>query len=434
MKALIYCQESLAENLPLPLRTPHAYLLPFLNKPLLTHWLESLYLLGVREVRIVSQRTWLLQSALGDGQALGLKLSFQAGDEQDIPAQVWAKNQGFLQEEPVLWVSGYGLLLPPESPLCLRMSGHRPLDLTPRSAPVQVRWLPGGSVPGISTSEAVSIGPQLHSEALTKVHAYYLCQLGLLANHTEIVTLPAYGACQEGHVGTHLQKHETANISGNSLIGDRCYLAAHSGVAHSVLGPDVEVSEYTQLQGCIVLGNSWIGPHLKLSGKIIAGTTVIDPVSGETLDFAEADFFAAWHRSRQVVPWWHRLMAIGLYASGRLAAKRPLLRQVMQGKRRLIDAASVDLEAGQMDVITYADALGHSDPLQRHLDNLYYQQQVGWRNDLHICWLWLTGGASTHSPSQLSILSPTAPGVTAYHRSVPKYEFQPGPAALSRLP
>jgi len=415
MKALIYCQEALAQNLLHYLPKSHGYLLPFLNKPLLTHWLESLYQLGVREVRIVAQRSWILQEALGHGQALGLKLSFQSGSEQDDLQTVLQKNQGFIQQEPLLCVRGYGLLLPPEALLCLRLQAGTPLALHAPNAPIQLYWLPSPDQL-LESATPLPTAQQLQSQALSDVQSYYLAQLGLLASDVAGLNLPAYGALQDGQAGAGLQLHPSARVSGHSLLGHRCQLEAQTTITQSVLGEDVVVATGTTLSQCLVLSGSWIGPHLHLEHKLIVGQTLIDPFSAEVLDFQAADFFADLKQSRAVVPLWHRLLAGLLYGSRHLSGKRRLLRQVMLGQRRLIDSATLNPGADSADLITYADALGHHDPFQRQLDNLCYQQQRTLKMELLLCWLWLKQSLVQRAAKfpELLITSPTTASEALY--------------------
>lgn len=432
MKALIYCQEERAGKLMRYLSHPHAYLLPFLNKSLISHWLESLYLMGFREVRLVSRRSWVLEQALGDGQTLGLKLSFQSGQEHDDLSTVLKKNQGFAAGEPVLCLQGYGLLLPPANPVCLNLPADKPLALHPAAAAIELYWLPAAAA-NVQSAQQAPLSQPLSIQALPDLQTYYLAQLGLLRSDLPLLNLPAYGTVQGVRAGAGLQMHASARASGATLLGHRCQLGAMTRVADSVLGEDVIVEAGSTLEHCVVLSGSWVGPGLNLRHKLIAGTRLIDPFNNETLDFEGADFLADLRSKKVQTPFWQRFLAGVFMLLPLFSQRRMLWWQVLCGRRRLIEPATVDPQGASQDVITYADALGHTDPIQRQFDNICYQQQRSVRMELLICWLWLKQQfvAGSSKKRGLSVSSPTAVLASAYSEAQSGAESSPVHAVLS---
>ena len=83
-------------------------LLPVYDKPMIYYPLSTLMLAGIREILIIStpEATPLFERLLGDGHALGLKLSYQVQAQPNGLAQAFVLGADFIGEDPVCLILG----------------------------------------------------------------------------------------------------------------------------------------------------------------------------------------------------------------------------------------------------------------------------------------------------------------------------------------
>ena len=84
MRALIYAKSEETETLKAYFSEEEPYLLKLVNKPLLEYYLDLISLIGISDVRIVSDiGIKKLQDALGDGGKWGMQISYGMARPQD---------------------------------------------------------------------------------------------------------------------------------------------------------------------------------------------------------------------------------------------------------------------------------------------------------------------------------------------------------------
>lgn len=83
-------------------------LLPVYDKPMIYYPLSTLMLAGIREILIIStpEATPLFERLLGDGHALGLKLSYQVQAQPNGLAQAFVLGADFIGADPVCLILG----------------------------------------------------------------------------------------------------------------------------------------------------------------------------------------------------------------------------------------------------------------------------------------------------------------------------------------
>jgi len=83
-------------------------LLPVYDKPMIYYPLSTLMLAGIREVLIIStpEATPVFKSLLGDGSALGMKMSYCVQDVPNGLAQAFVLGREFIGDDPVCLVLG----------------------------------------------------------------------------------------------------------------------------------------------------------------------------------------------------------------------------------------------------------------------------------------------------------------------------------------
>jgi glucose-1-phosphate thymidylyltransferase len=100
-------------------------LLPVYNKPVIYYPLSVLMLAGIRDILVIStpQDTPVIRNLLGDGQRIGLRLSYQVQPKPAGIAQAFLLGEEFIAGEPVCLVLGDNLFF-----------GHHLMDLLTESA------------------------------------------------------------------------------------------------------------------------------------------------------------------------------------------------------------------------------------------------------------------------------------------------------------
>lgn len=83
-------------------------LLPVYDKPMIYYPLSTLMLAGIREILIIStpETTPLFQRLLGDGSAVGLRLSYKVQEKPNGLAQAFVLGKEFIGSDPVCLILG----------------------------------------------------------------------------------------------------------------------------------------------------------------------------------------------------------------------------------------------------------------------------------------------------------------------------------------
>ena len=108
MKCIINCSSS--ENLWIKDFFPSVqpYLLKILNKTLIEYYIDFCVLLGISEIKIVSDSSDKeLQEYLSDGTQWGVEISYSLSKNEDSLKNIISKNMGFVNDEKLLLLNGY---------------------------------------------------------------------------------------------------------------------------------------------------------------------------------------------------------------------------------------------------------------------------------------------------------------------------------------
>src|ERR1700674_1297900 len=83
-------------------------LLPVYDKPVIFYPLSVLMLAGIRDILVIStpRDTPRIEELLGDGQALGISLSYKAQPQPGGIAQAFLIGADFIQDSPVCLILG----------------------------------------------------------------------------------------------------------------------------------------------------------------------------------------------------------------------------------------------------------------------------------------------------------------------------------------
>lgn len=103
-------------------------LMPVYNKPLIYYPLTTLMLADVREILIIStpRDTPVIESLLGDGSHLGLKLSYAVQDKPNGIAEAFVIGEKFCDGDPVCLILGDNIFHSHELPRVLETATRAP--------------------------------------------------------------------------------------------------------------------------------------------------------------------------------------------------------------------------------------------------------------------------------------------------------------------
>lgn len=108
MRCLIYAKSSEAEWLKEYFPDVEPFLLKIVNKSLLEYVLDLLTLLGISEIRIVSDSSIkAIEKSIGDGAKWGARISYALARPEDNLKNVYLKNFSFCKESPLVIWNGF---------------------------------------------------------------------------------------------------------------------------------------------------------------------------------------------------------------------------------------------------------------------------------------------------------------------------------------
>ncbi|MGV3526677.1 MAG: hypothetical protein ACO1RX_20835 [Candidatus Sericytochromatia bacterium] len=449
MKGLVICRDRQAEALGVIQPGVSPWLLPVAGKPLVSYALETLARLGVQEVRLLTD-TPDLEARLGDGQQLGLKLSYAPLPQEASLEALFVRNRSFLSDADVVVMEGLQVCAPRHAPHCLRLT--RSLRLGPDVVALRAADLAEG------LSACAARLAQLPTEAWIEVlpirdlASYLDANFTVLAHWRGRISLPAYGEREGFLLGGQVELAADVQLQGVGLLGHASSVQARVQLRQVCLGERVVLGEGTRLARTVVLNDSWVGPGLWLEGKIVSGRRLIDVATGTVLDLAEPGWLDDLRPVSEQEGWGSRLFAglvcllqapllwalppmsqtpyRGLRGEVRLpeTAKLPAwarrwgldrhfhLRAVVRGDLALLGQPPVPLHtppaaAYLPAAFSYASYLGSSGE-QALLDNTAYpllpQERPRWQMVLQILWRSLTRGPLSGHDDAQKVLAPLA--------------------------
>jgi hypothetical protein len=280
MKALLICSDSNAHLFKSLGMDP--WLLPVSGKPVIEYQLESLAQLGLQDIRLIGADP-AIEKRYGNGESLGLNLSYAPLPTQDSLQSILRHNRHFVATTGLVIVRGLNLLAPLFASHCLRLEqslrlGEGIIGLTE----TLIEALLHGDV-----EEAyLATLPLLYcceSWQLKSLDSYFKANLELPQRWRECMSMPAYGKRENYLCGSKLTLADDLICRGNGFIGNNSVIQPQVELDEVCLGQGVVVASGTHLHRCVVLDRTWIGPHLTLENKIVVGRRLIDPVSNEVI-------------------------------------------------------------------------------------------------------------------------------------------------------
>ena len=297
MKALLFC--STRGNTWLKQYFPNhpVYLLPFANKPAIEFILDYCFLSGIRDVRIVSdEESEALRAQYRNGEMLSMNISFGSVNASRSIKQIIQQNKAFCKDCDLLFFSG--LFLPEydkrtthelnigademrgcnygKSGTAWYLIGRNRLDNLPTDWNEFHDDIPLGGTP------------------IEDIRSYYRCNMRLADSDIEKYNLPGFSEGKNSFVGRDLQIPSSARVKPPVILGNGIQFGrkVHAG-PNIIIGDNCVIDNETTIRDAIVLGNTYVGRNLEISGKICCGNTIIDPESGTRINISNPSVVSA---------------------------------------------------------------------------------------------------------------------------------------------
>ena len=286
MKALLFCP--VRDNMELKRYFPEypVYLLPFANKPAIEFELDYCFLSGIRDVMIVSdEESGILRAQYRNGESLGLNIRCEGMGPSRTLKRIIQQKKSFFRGSDLLVLSG--LFLPEYD----KRSPHT-LNIAPDGmsgcAYGSAAWYLIGrdmldDLPD-DWSGFRDDGP-VNGFAVPDIRDYYRHNMRLAGSDIEKYNLPGFSEGKNSFVGRDVRIPGSARVKPPVILGNGIEFGrgVHAG-PNIIVGDNCMIDSGTALRDSIVLGNTYIGRGLEISGKICCGNHMIDPESGIRID------------------------------------------------------------------------------------------------------------------------------------------------------
>lgn len=258
--------------------TPWA-LLPVCGRPIVEYWIELASTLGIKECLVVADEgIEQLESFLGTGSRWGVHIR--------IAFSGMAQTETFLRE------AGNDLRLHIEGPLFPKRTGGTvaagggAVSMTYRGHNVAMSLHAGAPDSAVEQDfESAGIIPF----PLDSTRRYYALSMDMLKYGMSGYLTPGYASGGDGSfVGMDTLTPASCELKGPLVIGNRCRFGTFTTVGpNAIVADDVVVDSRTVITNAIVLKATYIGRNLDITGRIILGNRIIDPLSGESVELSD---------------------------------------------------------------------------------------------------------------------------------------------------
>lgn len=324
MRAILYCSERSTRWAEEFFPNADPYLLKFGNKPYLEFLTDFCVLVGIYEIRIVSDSsTSSLMDHMGDGSKYGVEFSYAlASGNESIPSIV-EKNLSFATGDDLFVFSGF---------LCLEYDKDA---LTPLPS------LNGRSILGkinehgegwcvIDRNSLTTCDPVFHAAPLDdatyvlnpidSILMFYEENMRLVYDTSAHYSLPGYGDHTDFMIGQNVVIPKKSHLRTPVILGNSIQFNNGTRIGPGVvIGDNVLVDSKATLSNTVVMGNSYIGQYSEMVGKIVYRNHVIDPKLGISLDIVDEFLLTELVRSGYwICPWKQRFVALILLILGAL--------------------------------------------------------------------------------------------------------------------
>lgn len=295
MKAIFNCRPAQLDTSPLP-PAESVYLTKLCNKPFIEYWLDMCVWLGVQEVHCIHYESKpALQQFLGSGQDWGLRISCQAGDENDVIPDIFAKNREFLDQDLILFDGlifpfyDRRLLAPLHLPAQLQIfsleaAGMRLQDSVMLFSQQTLAVLLQARDEQERFERWISLPLDFYSDLTCTILRpqtlwdYFQLNLQILNQHA-CFHLKGFEVAPGVFEGINNEIAERPALGSPLLTGAECQLSADLNLSAVVLHDQVRIEAPASLVRCLAWGPVYIS-GVDLKDKIIYHQNLVDPHDG----------------------------------------------------------------------------------------------------------------------------------------------------------
>lgn len=286
MKCLIYANSQEADWLKNFFPDIEPFLLIIANKPLLEYVLDLVILMGVDEVRIVSDGSIKqIEQLIGTGSKWGCSISYSFARPQDSINKVYAKNMSFCQQDDLIIWNGFFFAFYHRDKIksCFKLENacyfgaNKRLILLPQSSHLK-------DIAPLNCS----ITDCLEIKDIHGITDYFQLSMEVLKERSEDFVLPGYGKEKGIFLGSNLVYPQSCELKPPIMIGNNCSFQRQTLIGpNSIIGNNVIIDENSCVNDSIVYDNTYVGRDLDLDHKIVYKGHLISGLSGESIHITD---------------------------------------------------------------------------------------------------------------------------------------------------
>lgn len=260
-----------------------AYMLKILNKPFIEYYIDLCSLLGVTEIRVVSDfSSPEVAEYLADGSQWGVKISFALSKSNDSLFEIIKKNSGFVGDSDLLVINKYVFINYDKNNSIYSFSSY----------PCNVSFADCNGLYYLAKIDysAQTLSFEKYAESsisirpLQSVSDFYLISMDLLKDGSTRYIIPGYNSQDNVFIGQNVEITKMTKITPPVSIGNNVMLKDAVIGPMSVIGSNVLIDSKTRISDSIICDNTYIGSDLEIEKKIIVRKKIIDPVTAISLD------------------------------------------------------------------------------------------------------------------------------------------------------
>jgi hypothetical protein len=281
MRCLIYARSEDAAWLKDYFPDIEAYLLKIVNKPLLEYAMDFFSLLGVEELRIVSDSSnKAIENFFKDGARWGVKTSYALAHPKDSLKTIYLKNISFCKNHDLLIWNGFFFLQFDKSKLnCAEELQKKFYSKNKRFIFLPKQYLLNQLSPEDEMDSSCFV-----THSITNIVEYYRLSMAILCKHNKDYVLPGYSNEKDAFLGLNVVYPHSSEIQPPIMLGNNCRFQKNTLIGpNSIVGNNVIIDENTSVTDSIVYDNTYIGKDLDLDRKIVYKGNLINAENGELI-------------------------------------------------------------------------------------------------------------------------------------------------------
>jgi len=297
MKCIINCSNDSSQWVEKYFPDISPYMLKILNKPLIEYYIDFCVLLGIKDIKIVSDIPSMeLDKFLSDGIQWGVHISYALSKPGDKLDGIIKKNSEFVSEDDLLLLNNFIFINYDKNCSDYSLKSETGNISITDEDDNGIYVLRHSNAYDFSDTEKYSKN-NLSIQPIRSISDYYATSMDLLEKRSGCYVIPGYSKEDDVFIGQNVEITKMSTILKPVAIGNNVRLNdSHIGPS-SVIGSNALVDKKTTVEKSIIYDNTYIGSGLEITGKVIIKKTIIDPANGETLDVPDKFIISGLHKS-----------------------------------------------------------------------------------------------------------------------------------------